>query len=188
MQDLYQLDLGNFNLSEQQFDRHSDLHGVMHTYRVMVHALRLGLATGHIAEAKNAFFAAYIHDMARKCDGYCTQHGTDATHQKLPIYEPLFIKCGANPTDILSIGKACTWHSLSDEIITTDPDRLTVALLKDADALDRLRLGEKYLDVSYLRFKETHKLIKFAGELFYQTKKMNNISFIDVWNTAHLIK
>ena len=188
MQDTYQLDLGNFNLSEQQFDRHSLLHGVMHTYRVMLHVLRLGQATGHIAEARNAFFAAYIHDMARKSDGYCTRHGTDATNHKLPIHEPLFIKSGAKPTDILSIGKACTWHSLNDEIITTDPDRLTVALLKDADALDRIRLGESYLNVSYLRFRETHKHINFAGELYSQTKGMNNSSFMDVLNVARLIK
>ena len=188
MQDTYQLDLGNFNLLEQQFDRSSELHGVMHTYRVMLHVLRLGVATGYIAEARNAFFAAYIHDMARKCDGHCTQHGTDAVNHKLPIYEPLFIKNGAKPTDIPSIGKACTWHSLNHEIITTDPDWLTVALLKDADALDRLRLGERHLDVSYLRFKETLEHIKFARELHFQTKKMNNSSFIDVLNIAGLIK
>ena len=188
MQDTYQLDLSNFNVSEQQFDRHSDLHGVMHTYRVMLHVLRLGIATGHIAEAKSAFFAAYIHDMARKSDGYCIQHGADAAIYKLPNYEHFFIENGAKPTDIPTIGKACTWHSLNKELINTDPDWKTVALLKDADALDRLRLGDHHLDVSYLRFKETHDHIKFARELHFQTNKMNNSRFIDVLNVARLIE
>ena len=188
MQDTYQLSLGNFNLSEQQFDHHSELHGVMHTYRVMLHVLKLGMATGHIAEARNAFFAAYIHDMARRHDGYCTRHGADAANFKLPAYRDLFVKSGAKSIDILTIGKASTWHSLSNELSTSDPDWLTVALLKDADALDRIRLGEDDLNVSYLRLKETHKHIGFARKLYYQTLKMNNCNFIDVVNNARFLK
>ena len=188
MQNTYPLDLSSFNLNKNQFDHHSELHGVMHTYRVMLHVLRLGISTGHIAEAKNAFFAAYIHDMARRHDGYCTRHGGDAANTKLPLYQPLFIKNGANPSDILSIGKACTLHSLSQEPHKTDPDWLTVALLKDADALDRIRLGEDDLNISYLRLKETHKLIKFARDLYNNTNKMNNSSFMGVLSIADLIK
>lgn len=186
MQKTYQLDFEHFNLEEKQFDHHSNLHGIMHTYRVMLHVLQLGLATGYVAEARNAFFAAYIHDMARKHDGYCTQHGTDAANIKLPVYQPLFIKNGAKPADILSIAKACTLHSLNKEPDTTDPDWLTVALLKDADALDRIRLGEGALNVSYLRFKETHKHIDFAMKLYYQTSKMKSSRFVDVVNTSTL--
>ena len=188
MQETYQINFSNFNLSAQQFDHPSLLHGVMHTYRVMLHVLRLGLATGHIAEAKNAFFAAYIHDMARRHDGFCTVHGADAANTKLPVYEPLFIKSGAKPADILSIGKACTWHSVNKELEASDADWNTVALLKDADALDRIRLGDWGLNVSYLRFKETHKHINFARELFYQTLKLNNSSFVDVLNIVRLIR
>ena len=188
MLNTYQLNFDHFNLGEPQFDHPSELHGVMHTYRVMLHVLRLGLDTGYISEAKNAFFAAYIHDMARRHDGYCTQHGTDAANSKLPVYQSLFIKSGAKSADILTIGKASTWHSLSNELNTTDPDWLTVALLKDADALDRIRLGEDDLNVSYLRLKETHKHIGFARKLYYQSIKMNNARFIDVVNAAHFIK
>lgn len=176
----YRLDYNNFNLSQQQFDHHSLLHGVMHTYRVMLHVLRLGLITGNIAEAKIAFFAAYIHDMARKHDGYCTQHGTDAANHKLPRYEDLFIKNGATQIDLLSIGKACAMHSLGNELQRADPDWLTVALLKDADALDRIRLGEDDLNVSYLRFRESHDQIDFARKLYSQTQKMPLYSFVDI--------
>lgn len=180
MHKAYQLDFSEFNLSPQQFDHHSLLHGVMHTYRVMLHVLRLGVITRHFAEAKNAFFAAYIHDMARKHDGYCTQHGTDAANNKLPDYQDLFIKNGATRRDILSIGKACTMHSLANEPLQTDSDWLTVALLKDADALDRIRLGEDDLNVSYLRLSESHDQIEFARKLYFQTNKLSHCSFTDV--------
>ncbi|MDY0104013.1 MAG: hypothetical protein RBS07_13845 [Lentimicrobium sp.] len=180
MHKTYQLDFNDFNLKQQQFDHHSLLHGVMHTYRVMLHVLRLGLLTHHYAEAKNAFFAAYIHDMARKHDGYCTQHGTDAANHKLPDYQELFIKNGATQKNMLSIGKACAMHSLGNELQKTDPDWLTVALLKDADALDRIRLGEDDLNVSYLRFSESHDQIDFARKLYFQTNKMPLHSFVDV--------
>ncbi len=180
MHKAYQLDFSDFNLSQQQFDHHSLLHGVMHTYRVMLHTLRLGSKTGHFAEAKNAFFAAYIHDMARRHDGYCTQHGTEAANHKLPQYQSLFIKHGATHKDIVSIGKASAMHSLGNELSKTDPDWLTVALLKDADALDRIRLGEGDLNVSYLRHSESHDQIEFARKLYFHTNKMSHCSFVDI--------
>ena len=42
-----------------------------------------------------------------------------------------------------------------------------VALLKDADALDRVRLGD--LDVSRLRFAQARQMVDFAQELFDAT-------------------
>jgi hypothetical protein len=165
----FDIPFSEFNLKESQFDHPSRLHGVMHTYRVMVHVIRLGVLTGRIAEAKNAFFAAYIHDMARKHDGYCTQHGTDAANFKLPLYKSLFQQNGASLNDLLIIGKATAMHSLGNELAADDTDWYTVALLKDADALDRIRLGEDDLNTSYLRLSETHTFIDFAKQLYYKS-------------------
>jgi hypothetical protein len=141
----------------------------MHTYRVMTHVLKLGILTKHIREARLAFFAAYIHDMARKHDGYCTIHGADAANQKLNLYHDLFIENGASSSDLLTIGKAVTMHSAGHELSGTDPDWLTTALLKDADALDRIRLGNTDLDPSFLRFRETHDCIKSGRELYFRS-------------------
>ncbi len=168
----YNLRFNDFQLSNAQFDHPSALHGIMHTYRVMIHALRLGLLTGYIKEARLAFFAAYIHDMARKHDGYCTHHGADAATLKLPLYHELFLKNGAGSTDLLIIGKACTMHSLSLELPPHDPDHIPVAILKDADALDRIRLGSNDLDPSFLRFRESHNCILFGEQLYHQSNRL----------------
>jgi len=47
--------------------------------------------------------------------------------------------------------------------------RRTVALLKDADALDRIRLDEDNLKVEMLRLPETVGLVDYATRLYYET-------------------
>lgn len=178
----YNINFSAFNLNESQFDNHSGLHGVMHTYRVMVHVLRLGLLSGKISETRIAFFAAYIHDMARKHDGYCTRHGADAANYKLPVYRKLFLSQGVTNKELIIIGKAVTLHSTGNELPGDDPDWYTVAILKDADALDRIRLGNDNLDPSYLRLQETHQCVEFAEYLFDQTQNRDIRLFGDVLN------
>lgn len=182
----YSIHSGSFQLSEQQFDHHSTLHGILHTYRVMYHTLNLGLLTGHIHEARTAFFAAYIHDMSRQHDGYCTHHGADAATRKLPLYLGLFRENGASEDDFRLIGKAVTLHSTNAELDTNDPDYLTVAILKDADALDRIRLGTDDLNPDFLRLKETKTCIIFAEGLYYQSHLKSYLSF-DEFTNKHKI-
>ena len=175
--DKYKIRFEEFNLHESQFDNPSRLHGVLHSYRVMIHALRLGLITGREKDARNAFFAAYIHDMARKHDGYCTKHGADAAHFKLPDYAVKFIKNGATQDDLPVIGKAVSLHSTGLELPSNDINWHTVAILKDADALDRIRLGQHDLNPSFLRYKETHSCINFGERLYNATHNKNINSF-----------
>lgn len=165
----YNIHFNSFGLNESQFDHHSKLHGILHTYRVMLHCLRLGAITGYKAEAKTAFFAAYIHDMARLHDGYCTEHGANAANLKLPLYRSLFIENGAVESDIFTIGRAVALHSTSIELPENDPDRTIVSILKDADALDRIRLGANDLRPSFLRLKESHTCISSGLLLYEQT-------------------
>ncbi|MBW6492707.1 MAG: hypothetical protein K0B15_16100 [Lentimicrobium sp.] len=174
----YNIAFEDFNLSESQFDHPSRLHGIMHTYRVMLHVLRLGRITGNISEARNAFFAAYIHDMARKHDGYCNKHGTDAANNKLLLYKDLFIANGATENDLLITGKATSMHSVAYELPKSDRDWLTVAILKDADALDRIRLGEGDLNKSYLRLTETESCIDYSRNLYFKTVDEKPADFI----------
>lgn len=42
---------------------------------------------------------------------------------------------------------------------------LLYQIFKDADALDRFRLGSDGLDVNFIRTKEAHELVEFAKEL-----------------------
>jgi HD superfamily phosphohydrolase YqeK len=42
------------------------IHGFNHTFRVMVNVLTIGNAIGLNNEVKEAFCAAFVHDMSRK--------------------------------------------------------------------------------------------------------------------------
>lgn len=184
----YLIHSGSFQLSENQFDHHSTLHGILHTYRVMFHTLNLGMLTGRIPEARTAFFAAYIHDMARSHDGYCTRHGADAAANKLPVYLELFKDNGASKHDIRLIEKAVTLHSTNLELTEDDPGYLTVAILKDADALDRIRLGAGDLNPNYLRLKESHSCIAFAEAVYHQSHGKSFNGFDDFVKKTAFIK
>ena len=86
--------ISNLNLKEEYFDHPSQIHGINHTYRVMVHAYILGSQVLDMSEQKSVLAAAFIHDMARKHDGYCTEHGGWAAERKLPEFKELFFEIG----------------------------------------------------------------------------------------------
>ncbi|GAB1403788.1 MAG: hypothetical protein PHX54_07265 [Lentimicrobiaceae bacterium] len=180
----YDLPWDEFNLRQNQFDQNSELHGIMHTYRVMIHVLNLGMLTGFEHEAKMAFFAAYIHDMARKHDGYCTRHGEDAVKNHFHKYKHQFERYGASKSDLDRIAYAVKLHPLPD-VTAPDPEtQRVINQLKDADALDRIRLGEKSLDTSFLRLKISHECIAFAGRLFLNSYKLSSATFQQIIDIA----
>ena len=59
-----------------------------------------------------------------------------------------------------------TWHAPEDDQVPAWTPELTV--LKDADGLDRVRLGPSGFDSSYLRTAEAGRLVDYAGELYRQ--------------------
>jgi len=158
-----------FLLKESYFDHHSHLHGISHTYRVMYHVLNIGKMEGLNHEIKLAFCAAFIHDMARRHDGYCTEHGVWSSKSKLPVFRNLFVETGIEADGLRAIKLAVSNHSIRYEIRKDHPYYTTVALLKDADALDRIRIGENNLKPQYLRYSESHNFIGFAKELYYRS-------------------
>jgi hypothetical protein len=166
-----------FQLKEAYFDHHSYLHGISHTYRVMYHVLNIGRLAGLNHEIKLAFCAAFIHDMARKHDGYCIDHGVWATKSKFPLFMKLFIETGVNTEGLRAIKLAVANHSIRHEIRKDHPFSTIVALLKDADALDRIRIGENNLKPEYLRFPVSLTLIDFSKELYHCTKAETPVSF-----------
>lgn len=162
------IDVQQFTLLPQYFDTQSLLHGVNHTYRVMYHCLELGEEMQCRKASILAFMGAFIHDMARQHDGYCTVHGSWAATRKLLIFQGLFLASGATEADLKLIAIAVHQHSLPNDLTTSDPAWQVSALLKDADALDRIRLGETNLRTEFLRFRETLTLIEPAKELYYR--------------------
>ena len=181
------LDYTRFRLKKEYFDNDSSIHGINHTYRVMCLILYIGHATGLIRDVKVAFCAAYIHDFARKHDRYCDQHGLWATQNKLPEFTGFFEKMGITETEIEMIGRAVKNHSELRDLPVDDPAYNITALLKDADALDRIRLGDKNLNTDYLRFPESSELIPFAKKLYLKTQNIKISSFVEILKIANLI-
>jgi len=150
------------------FAHQSTLHGQAHVARVMVHAFRLIAATGFTDETRRLWAAVYLHDLARTHDGTCHRHGRDAWARLATLggVRALFRRAGVADHDYPAIEAAGTVHS-HGEPAADHPHRRLMALLKDADGLDRVRLGD--LDPRYFRHRETTGMVLFAEQLFEAT-------------------
>lgn len=116
------------------------LHGIDHTVRVVFWVLylveisnRQGYAISE-GDALAAMYAALIHDLSRKNDHAGGQHGKDAARDYRHLLET---RLSSDPLERCLT--AVAWHGFSREPDVRDPVWM---LLKDADALDRARLGE----------------------------------------------
>jgi hypothetical protein len=150
------------------FLHRSYLHGQAHVARVLVHALRLIEATNAEEEAPRLWAAVYLHDIARRHDGGCRRHGADAWARlaSLPDTQALFARGGIRPEDQPAIEAAVTRHC-NGEPSLGEPHYRLMALLKDADGLDRVRLGD--FRPEWLRHDEARTMVDFAQRLFNET-------------------
>lgn len=168
-------------ISPLWFDHQSDLHGIAHTYRVMFWTQALSaelhekpfskwypaIPIEEIHQASLlAFKAAIIHDFSRNHDGVCTKHGARAAQNKRWVLEELYGKVDDSDWEI--IASAVSRHCTHDNPLTPNLADLTLAIIKDADALDRVRIGEKPHS-KYIRLPFTGDYIDTANELFYAT-------------------
>jgi hypothetical protein len=96
----------------------------------------------------------------------------------------LFARVGIAAADIVMISTAVTHHCKHAELDRTHPHWELTALLKDADGLDRVRLGD--LDVRYLRHEPSKKYAGFAEELFTRTAHLPDGPglFEQIWTEA----
>ena len=178
----------DFILRPEYFDHSGSLHGMGHTYRVMTMVYLLGEELKLGKKRDLAFMAAFIHDMARKHDGFCMHHGKWAAKSKLPLFSDLFINNGAANSDLDEIAFAVKNHSLYLHPGKSHPYYTTLALLKDADALDRIRIRADDLNPDYLRFKISHSFIKTSEKLYYSTKHLKEMHPLELIETAKSIR
>ena len=155
------------------FAHASRTHGQGHVARVMVHAFRLIEATGLADEGSRLWGAVYLHDLARTHDGFCEVHGMHAVmrvNESTDLQERL-IAHGALSDDP-SMLLAVMMHCLPDDhsAYGGKPIWPLLSLLKDADALDRVRFGD--LEPAYLRHAATKEMVQFAQDLFNQTRRI----------------
>lgn len=150
------------------FLHRSWLHGPAHVGRVMIHALRLVEATG-LADATPPLWAAvYLHDIARTHDGWESEHGPNACARlaRLTEVRALLVRGGVREADWPAIETAVARHSRG-EAASGEPYQQLIELLKDADGLDRVRLGD--LDPAYLRNPQARAMVPFAEQLLRAT-------------------
>ena len=155
---------------EELFVRPSRLHGKAHVGRVMIHALRLVQATGFTEEMPRLWAAVYLHDLARRTDGVERTHGAAAYRRlaALPEVRERFLRGGVKEIDWPAIGEAVTRHS-DGEATPGERFHRLICLLKDADALDRVRIWD--LDPRYLRHAEAREMTHFAKALYKTTRR-----------------
>lgn len=177
---IYSLNINydDFNLSGDEFYHKSDVHGVNHTFRVMFNCLMIGNEIQDKLNTKRAFMSAYIHDMSRRHDYKCKIHGRDSCNEKIPIFKNLFMENGMNEDDLRAIKLAVSNHSEDYEIDREQPFYNTVAILRDADALDLVRI-DVHVKPHLLRFKESVDLINDAENLYIKTDHKNYKRFSD---------
>ena len=168
------------------FSFQSKIHGQAHVARVLVHAFRLIAATGLVKDTARLWAAVYLHDVARLHDGKIPDHGAHAWARlaTLPDVQALFARGGVQPADYPAIQAAVTLHSRG-EAKTGAPEARLTGLLKDADGLDRVRLGD--LDPDYLRHAEARGMVRFAQRLYGDTDHKLPVGpdyFVRLWPEA----
>lgn len=172
------------------FAHDSRLHGVHHTQRVHIHAQRLAeLLSLHADDSRLVLRAALLHDIGRRHDGWDPRHGAasawrarrqglvaDLTRAQsaLVLFAVRYHSCpDGTAVSVVDEWSAKQKNALDDsaapEFGAADPGRALriLWLLKDADALDRVRLGPwEAADPAQLRHAETVCLLPFAEELY----------------------
>ncbi|MBN2890445.1 MAG: hypothetical protein JXL97_01130 [Bacteroidales bacterium] len=151
----------------------------------MYHSLLLGNEFGDEYTTKLTFCAAFIHDMERLHDGFCKEHGVWAARYALPKFRDLFISIGVQEMDLDVIVYATTKHSLPDRGFISGIYGNVAKLLKDADGLDRVRLGD--FNPRFLRFPFSKKYVHFAEKFYWKTEKVDIKNFDEVIDIAESI-
>ena len=187
MQPPIPLPLGRLVPPLELFTHPSTLHGQAHVARVMVHAFRLITATGWHDEAPRLWAAPRTRTRPRTTPGRCHRHGADAMQKldSMPQVRELFSAGGVVEADFEIIRTAVVHHCLLEELDRSHPHCRLTSLLKDADGLDRVRLGD--LDPLFLRNDESRAMVPFAHALYDGTWgriPVGDGHFEELWSRA----
>lgn len=142
---------------------HGD-HGVMHTYRVMRLATELSsIYRLSFIEHRILMCACCYHDIGRTHDYEDFEHGRDSVSNCQE--HNLFRLFHLSPEQQDWAEQLIIYHAKPDSHFTTQHERLLLLyqIIKDADAIDRLRFDD--LDPSFLRLPESHCLLNMEKQL-----------------------
>lgn len=154
----------------------SNIHSTAHTERVLLYALLIGGGEPGVNERSLTILAhaAVFHDTRREEDGKDTGHGARAA----AFYEE-FCRTHAEVEFMPEAAYLMRYHDRRDDlgeqsIASAFPDSAEqiiqlFRIFKDADALDRWRLGRRGLNPDFLRTDKALQLVDFAKKLVMLT-------------------
>lgn len=144
---------------ESWLSHHSEIHGLDHLSRVVQLQEMISDAQekdGMVLDREGLRWASALHDIGRVDDGIDPDHGKRGGEWLRNNM------VGTIPPDIFeSVIYLVTWHNIEDRLIPQMTNEM--AVLKDADALDRVRIND--LDPARLRFDVSRGFIKTARQL-----------------------
>jgi uncharacterized protein len=148
---LYELD--HFIPERHWFDRqeqaaYAGTHGIGHITRVLVWAAQIADRLEAPLRRAELLWAAGLHDIKRWDDWIDRGHGDRAADWVLTTF-PQVRPDDAARLDLPLIATLCRNHEQHDDLIAKQDWSPELRVLKDADGLDRVRIGD--LDVSRLR-------------------------------------
>lgn len=170
-------------LRDEDYLNPSSIHGPRHVLRVILNTYVL--AKKRQLDERSRFivlFAAIFHDIGRLHDGYCLKHGY-WSWDKVQIFPEEWItfeirgesyQFSEKERSVLQfiIENHCipdeqAHDNLFTQFAKEQQDYVwpLYCLLKDADNLDRVRLGD--LDIRYLRHTEALEQVDFAEWLYF---------------------
>lgn len=156
----------------------SEWHTKAHCARVLLLALYIGHQKGLSDEEMDALgMAAVFHDSRRLDDRIDKGHGGRAAEYYKDYCRKHDLSYDAGTYYISYYHDRDDSFGLSEISKSPDLSERTVLLykiFKDADALDRFRLGPDGLDVRLLRTKEAHGLVSFAKYLLQKSSETNS--------------
>ena len=163
----------DFPLSNSMFTRpvHEPLHGIGHIYRTMIACALLAQRLRMPRAGLIAFCGAYIHDLGRTNDFIDNEHGMNAVNWHFDKYSELWEKYALTDEERVYIKQAVIQHSQKEWTRPGDDGYDVMAILKDADALDRCRIGD--LNPAYLRYSESRSLIEIIEDIYWRTSEVN---------------
>ncbi len=176
--------LSVFDVNDEDFEHKSYLHGRLHTQRVMAWVCVLAQKLNLSEDGRLAFFAARIHDLGRLTDGREPGHGLRSADYYLPKYRIVFEKYGMRSEDYITVYNAVKWHSRSDEPDKNIKNIDVIKLLKDADGLDRVRLGDDEPDIRFFRNDISKRFVSQARLLYNITEEKENMSLKEIVELA----
>lgn len=157
----------------EHFHNPNGIHAIGHTKRVLFHTLNLCRLEGiPFNEERLLAYAATYHDIGRTHDDVDDEHGYVGYRKMVS----LGLGKMDNPDEQEILRYLIDNHCLDDDFAfksikdypIKDKDRALylMKVFKDADGLDRVRIGD--LDANYLRLDESKLLCTFAKDLLRQ--------------------